>query len=124
MSSGRLQPSAPANRNPHPWSATDVLVAISAASDVPPSEIIGRYRRTEYVMTRHLLVYFLRHHLGWGVRQISRQIGRSPATIWQSCLEGEALMRYDRHFIRLYSAALTILGHPHGCKPLVHDTQF
>ena len=96
--------------------AVSILASIAAASDLSPTDIMGQRKTTEIVIARHLVVWMLRHHLGWGLRQIARQVGKSPATIWQSSQEADHLMKYDRHLIRLYSRTLSILGYPHGVR--------
>lgn len=95
-------------------SAVNILAAICAAADVSPSDVVGHSKRTELVIPRHLFVWMLRHHMGWTVRHTARAVMKSPSTIWQSALEAEHLLRFDKHMIRLYSRTLSMLGQPHG----------
>lgn len=124
MSNGRLQPNAPADRNLRDQlTATRILAAVSEAADVSPAAIVGQSKRAEVAVPRQLFLWMLYHHMGWGIRHISREVGRSPSTVYQAVRDAEFHLTIDRHMIRTYSRVLGLLcNHPTAMHGLHQST--
>ena len=86
-----------------------VLDAIALVAGISPTDIIGQRRVEEFVIARHLLCHVLRHHMGLGVRETARELGRPVSSVAYSCQQIEWLLRYDRRTQRMYTDVVIML---------------
>ena len=74
-----------------------------------PSEVMGTLRTEDHVLARRLFVYLCWYHLGWGIRETARFLGRSPSAISHAVRQCEFELKYDRRMIRIHAEAVRAL---------------
>jgi len=93
-----------------------ILHAIAGASGESEADIMSTRRQDELAIARHLFVWMVRHHMGYGVRETARQLDKPVSTVAYHCETARGLMHTDKRMVRLYSRALSVLGLPMGVQ--------
>ncbi|MEI7584637.1 helix-turn-helix domain-containing protein [Runella sp.] len=88
-----------------------VMQVVCMVCNVTPADVIGRSRKREIMIARHLVAYSMRHDFAACFKQIGLRLGgRDHSTMINSCNVFSDFLDTDKSVQRLYATAKELLS--------------